>query len=759
VPLETTDKQVAQQRLAKIVSKEQRKRAGLYDSESNGAIISIDQALTDFRNDLERRGRRPKYIADVKRFITIVAAHSEWKTLADVNPKGFLEWSAANRTKAPKTLNKYLAAWNAFLNWLVARETIERNPLAKVEKAETRGRERRIRRALSIEELQRLIAAAPPNRALVYLAAVLTGIRRSELSSITWADLKLDAPVPCIVVGASISKNKKTEAIPLHPDLVEKLGSMKRGKETDIVFAVPSRMHHYKADLEAAGIAYIDAQGQQADFHALRHTFATLLQATGSNQAIAMQAMRHSDPRLTAVTYTDETQLPVAEAISRLPSVVASPDDSHIRTQELGAEVRGRYWAKGAKGRWNSYTAKQYYSRLNRLGRWSFRGPGGAPSEIESDIEAVTERQAIVTEGISGFRSGIHEFDDRLFLAKFGYKMIEPDPSTKPIKTIDFFEQLLGVDAMERFLDWLCFGVMKLKDGERGQSRVLVVAGPAGGGKSLIVREFARQMLGGRSADAAPWLLGTTEFASELGAAELLYVDDALGDSSLKTRLRAAARIKEIVTAGNKLQPIHAKGKDRYYQPVWWRLAIALNDTPEALSMLPPLDEGFADKVILLRAQETVLSKRGDRAARHIEEMLSELPGLMAYVLDRGIQGQGDGRGPLAWQDPVLAGKLRETAPEYALAGMIIEAIERRGGAGIALPIINPPLAELACALRDACGERYTRLCQTDRRMLTYLQRLEQDGAVASFMANGKKRWRLENLDQWLQKQHADADS
>ena len=101
------------------------------------------------------------------------------------------------------------------------------------------------------------------------------------------------------------------------------------------MFEVPSRLHHLKADLKAAGIPYRDQEGRQADFHALRHTFATLLHANGANQAIAMQAMRHSDPRLTAVTYNDATLLPVAAAISELPSLEEAPIYSPIHSPKL----------------------------------------------------------------------------------------------------------------------------------------------------------------------------------------------------------------------------------------------------------------------------------------------------------------------------------------------------------------------------------------------------------------------------------------
>lgn len=418
--------------------------------------------------------------------------------------------------------------------------------------------------------------------------------------------------------------------------------------------------------------------------------------------------------------------------------------------------IRGRFWRRSRSGQWNSYSEKQYSRRLFRIGRRATPGPGGAPSEIQSDIEAVTEKQAIITEGISGLTSGIHRMQDRLFLARHGFELIEPDDSINPIKTLNWLSELLGDESRERLLDWIFYGVSRLREGERGQSRALVIAGPPECGKSYLIRGPIRQLLGGRAADAAPWLLGTTEFASELGAAELLYVDDALGDGQLRTRLRTAARLKELLTVGSKFQPMHAKGKDRYYHTVWWRVAVALNDAPEALAMLPPLDEGLSDKVILLRARETILSKRGDHAASVIQSMEEELPGLMAYILKRGMKGPVDGRGPLPWQDPVLAAKLRETAPEFALAGMVLEMIEKRDWGKIARPVIEPTLTELCSRLRDCCGERYTRLCPTDQRTRSYLSRLERDGAISSRRINGKTRWCLEFLDKWMQEQYCD---
>lgn len=429
------------------------------------------------------------------------------------------------------------------------------------------------------------------------------------------------------------------------------------------------------------------------------------------------------------------------------------PEDLHPPSvTDCYDPVRGRYLRKNRKGQWNSYNLEQYRRRLFRQGRQVEKGPGGAPSQVESDIDAVTERQATITEGMSGFQSGLHQVEDRLYLARYGYKMIEPNGKILPLKTLRWLQEMLGNDGMNRVIDWLHHAVTELLAGRRGQSRILALAGTSNCGKSLLIREFFRLLLGGRAADAAPWLLGTTDFASELGGAELLYVDDALGDGRLATRLGVASKQKQIVTAGSKPQPMHAKGKDRYYHPVWWRHAVALNDTPEALAMLPPLDDGYSDKLILLRANDTVLSAGGDGATAYIEAMLDELPGFMAYILDHGCKGPSDGRGPLAWQDPELAGRLREAAPEYSLAGMIAEALERGDTYGtFKKPMIDPTLRELDRALRDTCGDRYSKLCVTDRATRKYLTRLEREGAVKSRSLDGRTRWSLDQINAWLE--------
>jgi len=72
-----------------------------------------------------------------------------------------------------------------------------------------------------------------------------------------------------------------------------------------------------RGDLEAAGIPS-EQDGRVVDFHALRTTYATSLARLGVNLQTAQALMRHSDPKLTARTYTKLGITDLGQAVARL---------------------------------------------------------------------------------------------------------------------------------------------------------------------------------------------------------------------------------------------------------------------------------------------------------------------------------------------------------------------------------------------------------------------------------------------------------
>ena len=80
-------------------------------------------------------------------------------------------------------------------------------------------------------------------------------------------------------------------------------------------------MEQFRADLRAAGINDgKDERGRWVMFHSLRHTLNNSLARAGVDLTMRRLVMRHSDSRLTEVTYLDEKQLPTAGLTDRLPT-------------------------------------------------------------------------------------------------------------------------------------------------------------------------------------------------------------------------------------------------------------------------------------------------------------------------------------------------------------------------------------------------------------------------------------------------------
>jgi integrase len=340
VPLHTTDKRVAQQKLEGIVRQKQLEGVGLLPPEAQRIAqqMSLLDHLKDYLADLAAMGRDPEYIYIVDKQIRKLLQECRWTTVSSVTSDSFLRWRSRQRGKAPKTLNDYLASLSGLLRWMERNERLEKNPLRLVQKVQTNGRQVRHRRAFTHEEMQRLLAIAG-TRKVVYLAAVYTGLRRGELSKLLKTDLHLDASQPFMNVRASTTKNHKQATIAVHPDLLPELRDLlaKLPARESCVFAdlLPT-MDTFRADLKAAGIEFVDAQGRRADFHALRHTLATNLMLAGTSPRIAMEIMRHSDIKLTTKTYTDAGLLPVADNVINLPSFKkSSAPDSQIDSQRL----------------------------------------------------------------------------------------------------------------------------------------------------------------------------------------------------------------------------------------------------------------------------------------------------------------------------------------------------------------------------------------------------------------------------------------
>ena len=150
-----------------------------------------------------------------------------------------------------------------------------------------------------------------------YLLAATTGLRRSELASLAWEDVDLEAATGR--VRAASAKNRREAVLPLPAGTVAVLGRL-RGDEqlptARVLRSVPNTSTLRK-DLTRAKIPFATPDGV-VDLHALRVTYGTLLARAGVSLAQAQKLMRHSTPVLTANVYVKLQMDDAREAVAKI---------------------------------------------------------------------------------------------------------------------------------------------------------------------------------------------------------------------------------------------------------------------------------------------------------------------------------------------------------------------------------------------------------------------------------------------------------
>jgi integrase len=335
ISLGTSELRVAEKRRAEKRSEIQLERAGLIPPKKvlESAQRNLASHLEGFLGDMRRLGKSEKYMANLEFRVGRLIEECQWNAAVNVTPDSFQAWRRGCPDLSAKTANDYLEAVRCFFNWMIKNGRFSTNPLVTVEKVKTDGRQTRERRAFTADEFKRLLAVAGEHRT-AYLMAAHTGLRRSELAKLKWADLHLEEAKPFVLVRASTTKNSKVAPMRLHPELETALREHKGGSQPeDLVFKRFPRIERFKRDLAKAGIPYQDALDRYADFHALRKTFGTNLARAGVPRRTAMSLMRHSDGKLTDKIYTDENLLGIETVIESLPSFL--PSASPIASLEM----------------------------------------------------------------------------------------------------------------------------------------------------------------------------------------------------------------------------------------------------------------------------------------------------------------------------------------------------------------------------------------------------------------------------------------
>ncbi len=235
-----------------------------------------------------------------------------------------------------KTLNDYAASLNSFCNWCIDRDYMEEHPLKKLKRFDATPKT--VRRAITPEEIMRLLEVAPEHRRIFYETAFCSGLRAKELKSLTVHDLDLRRGG--LHLHAKWTKNRMAGFQPLPSAVLEHLnGFVESGQaaalyrrnyirhdtkyeypEEPLLYVPSNTSRMIERDLEAAGIPKWTEEGK-VDFHALRVSYVSLVVETGADLKAAQSLARHTTPELTMNVYArvrGSKLTEVAEAVGRI---------------------------------------------------------------------------------------------------------------------------------------------------------------------------------------------------------------------------------------------------------------------------------------------------------------------------------------------------------------------------------------------------------------------------------------------------------
>ena len=223
-----------------------------------------------------------------------------------------------NQGRAGKTLANYAEAIGAFCDWCVKRGYLAQDPLKSLSRFDITPQSQR--RALTADEITRLLEACAPHRRLVYETAFMSGLRTNELRNLTIHHL--DRAQSALLLDAAWTKNREQGFQPIPASLTQRLYDFAHSGESARLYAqfyqrkdltrempeepllyVPAHpSRDLEKDLQAADIPKHTPEGK-VDFHACRVAYITFVIESGANIKEAQVLARHKTPDLTMNTY------------------------------------------------------------------------------------------------------------------------------------------------------------------------------------------------------------------------------------------------------------------------------------------------------------------------------------------------------------------------------------------------------------------------------------------------------------------------
>lgn len=404
------------------------------------------------------------------------------------------------------------------------------------------------------------------------------------------------------------------------------------------------------------------------------------------------------------------------------------------------------YYRTDARNRWMAINETSAVKFIRQSGHTGQNGNGiGADDECLLRIQS--EQNVDYVGPLAGYRAGPHEIRGRLVLVTDSPTVIRPQAGEwTTLRNV--LEGMFG-DQIPYVYGWIKLSYQAVAAGRWSPAQVLALAGPVNSGKSLFQR-LVTVLLGGRAAKPYRYLTDRTQFNADLFAAEHLMVEDEAESIDIRARRHFGAGLKDV--AANLDHQWHGKHREALVLTPIWRMTVSLNEEPERLQVLPPLDEDVADKVMLLKVNHTQMpmpTETPEEKERFWNVLMAELPAFIHFLSSWEIPAnlRSPRFGILHYHHPDLLEALNRTAPEHRLLALVDDIHFRPNGIASSRAPWQGTAEQLERRLTEdeAFRRPVQQLLSFGSACGTYLGRLEAKpgSRVSKKVINGYSHWTI----------------
>jgi integrase/recombinase XerD len=247
---------------------------------------------------------------------------------------------------SPASINNEVAKIGTMLNWAVDTGKLASNPMGKI-KPLPHTDPRKVRRALTVEEVNRILEASPTPLRNILRMYLVTGMRHEEVTGLRFVDI--DFAGRTVKVQASIAKNKRSREIPLDDETLEMIQGLKAAaadrrpdpmarkgtifsqdhvfvRANNTVFDQGIVLRMFRAVCKRLGIEGCEPCGS-VDIHSLRATVTSIMFERGATGKEIQEILGHKTASMTLL-YDKPGEARRRKALATLPWVksVSPPD-------------------------------------------------------------------------------------------------------------------------------------------------------------------------------------------------------------------------------------------------------------------------------------------------------------------------------------------------------------------------------------------------------------------------------------------------